>query len=331
MAEPAEEMLDLSLRLPQSQVSELMHKNLKRVQQEREDLSREQETYAKMRRSVAEVHFKDPVVLDVGGMRFKTSLTTLRRDKDSMLAAMFSGSGFEMTPGEDGSFFIDRDGTHFRHILNYLRGCFRKEGLSNASLHELAAEADFYQLRSLYSILRPPSITLPPTTLGKGLLCHLGTSSGTCEWTNPALSGKVNVTGTFDSLPAMIARSADEDTGSCHDARGKYIIVDLRNARLRPTHYSLAYNGSCDSGGTWELSGRASEDGQDQWRVLSTVPSCASPSTTSPLLFPITTHSETLFQQFKLTCTGPDRSGPSSCCFHMGQLEFYGHFVSALD
>ena len=37
-----------------------------------------------------------------------------------MLAAMFSGK-FEMKPSEDGAFFIDRDGTHFRFILNYLR------------------------------------------------------------------------------------------------------------------------------------------------------------------------------------------------------------------
>ena len=37
-----------------------------------------------------------------------------------MLHAMFS-SRFETKPGEDGSYFIDRDGTHFRYILNYLR------------------------------------------------------------------------------------------------------------------------------------------------------------------------------------------------------------------
>ena len=37
-----------------------------------------------------------------------------------MLTAMFSGK-FEMKPSKDGSFFIDRDGTHFRFILNFLR------------------------------------------------------------------------------------------------------------------------------------------------------------------------------------------------------------------
>ena len=58
------------------------------------------------------------VNLHVGGRRFTTSLQTLTKDPDSMLAAMFSGK-FEVKPSEDGAFFIDRDGTHF--ILNYHR------------------------------------------------------------------------------------------------------------------------------------------------------------------------------------------------------------------
>ena len=60
------------------------------------------------------------VNLYVGGRRFTTSLQTLTKDPDSMLAAMFSGK-FEVKPSEDGVFFIDRDGKHFRFILDYLR------------------------------------------------------------------------------------------------------------------------------------------------------------------------------------------------------------------
>jgi len=37
-----------------------------------------------------------------------------------MLAAMFSGRHF-VQKDEDGRYFIDRDGTHFRYILNFLR------------------------------------------------------------------------------------------------------------------------------------------------------------------------------------------------------------------
>jgi hypothetical protein len=60
------------------------------------------------------------VRLSVGGVHFETSIETLRGDPDSMLAAMFSGR-HNICKDEDGRYFIDRDGTHFRYILNYLR------------------------------------------------------------------------------------------------------------------------------------------------------------------------------------------------------------------
>lgn len=64
--------------------------------------------------------FPKIVRLSVGGALFETSIDTLCRDANSMLAAMFSGR-HNATTDEDGRYFIDRDGTHFRYILNYLR------------------------------------------------------------------------------------------------------------------------------------------------------------------------------------------------------------------
>ena len=60
------------------------------------------------------------IKLNVGDHYFTTTRQTLTKDPNSMLAAMFSGR-FDMKPAEDGAFFIDRDGTNFRFILNYLR------------------------------------------------------------------------------------------------------------------------------------------------------------------------------------------------------------------
>ena len=77
-----------------------------------------------MSQKLSQVHFSSTVKLDVGGQHFTTTVQTLTKDPNSMLAAMFSGK-FEMKPSEDGSFFIDRDGTHFRFILNFLRGTQR--------------------------------------------------------------------------------------------------------------------------------------------------------------------------------------------------------------
>ena len=65
-----------------------------------------------------------------------------------MLAAMFSGR-HEVQTTEDGSFFIDRDGTYFRFILNYLRNgeLILPDGAT--FLKELEAEAKFYQLQGI--------------------------------------------------------------------------------------------------------------------------------------------------------------------------------------
>ena len=65
-------------------------------------------------------YFSSIVKLSVGGQHFPKSLQTLTRDPNSMLAAMFSGR-HKLETTEDGSFFIDRDGTYFLFILNYLR------------------------------------------------------------------------------------------------------------------------------------------------------------------------------------------------------------------
>lgn len=59
------------------------------------------------------VYLQGRIKLDVGGHVYTTSLLTLTRESDSMLAAMFSGR-HELIREEDGCVFIDRDGTHFR-------------------------------------------------------------------------------------------------------------------------------------------------------------------------------------------------------------------------
>lgn len=60
------------------------------------------------------------IPLNVGGHNFVTTLSTLTKDKNSMLAAMFSGR-HELDTDSEGQYFIDRDGAYFKHILNFLR------------------------------------------------------------------------------------------------------------------------------------------------------------------------------------------------------------------
>jgi hypothetical protein len=94
-------------------------------------------------------HFEPIVKLDVGGVRVTTSLTTLRRFPDTMIGCMFSGR-HALPKGEDGYIFMDRDGTHFRHILNFLRS---PEGYQvevvGADARELRRECTYYGIDQL--------------------------------------------------------------------------------------------------------------------------------------------------------------------------------------
>ena len=95
------------------------------------------------------------IKLNVGGHVFLTSTLTLTRDPDSMLAAMFSGR-HKLHTISDGAVFIDRDGTHFRHILNFLRDGFLRSGTlpdDQSVIQELMAEAEYYQLQGFLDFL----------------------------------------------------------------------------------------------------------------------------------------------------------------------------------
>ena len=86
------------------------------LDEEASTLMKERDSFEHMRRKL-DVHFKKHIMLNVGGQIFKTSIETLGKDTDSVLASMFSGR-FEVKQDEDGAYFIDRDGTHFRCTCN---------------------------------------------------------------------------------------------------------------------------------------------------------------------------------------------------------------------
>ena len=71
----------------------------------------------------------------------------------SMLHAMFS-ERFDTKPAEDGSYFIDRDGTHFRYILNYLRTGQLVVPEDKIVRRELLTEAEFYQVQGIIDELK---------------------------------------------------------------------------------------------------------------------------------------------------------------------------------
>lgn len=101
------------------------------------------------------------IKLDVGGYIYSTSLTTLTRDKSSMLAAMFSGR-HKLLLSKENTYFIDRDGTYFKYILSYLRGNLHLDTFPDdvTILKEIQREADYFQLTGLVDMIE---LILNPT------------------------------------------------------------------------------------------------------------------------------------------------------------------------
>lgn len=91
----------------------------------------------------------DIIKLNVGGFRYETTLNTLEREPESMLASMFSGR-HKLVSGEDGYHFIDRNGEVFKYILKYLRdGKINLENLSYQEINDVLDEADYFNIQSM--------------------------------------------------------------------------------------------------------------------------------------------------------------------------------------
>ncbi|EGG20238.1 hypothetical protein DFA_07360 [Cavenderia fasciculata] len=95
----------------------------KELEDEIEEIRKTKESLLDVKKVIDVSLIPDPITLNIGGIKFQTSKATLTRIKGSYFDVMLSGEVDikSTTNDKSNSFFIDRDGTHFRYILNYLR------------------------------------------------------------------------------------------------------------------------------------------------------------------------------------------------------------------
>ncbi|XP_040278299.1 potassium channel regulatory protein [Bufo bufo] len=100
------------------------------------------------------------ITLNVGGMNFTTTPSTLLRFPESKFAQMLDGSDrdFRIVSGQ---YFVDRDGTLFSYILDYLRTSQLTLPSDFSDYERLQREAEFYQIPSLAEQLGQESIYRP--------------------------------------------------------------------------------------------------------------------------------------------------------------------------
>ncbi|XP_072440730.1 BTB/POZ domain-containing protein KCTD4 isoform X1 [Chiloscyllium punctatum] len=99
------------------------------------------------------------ITINVGGHLYTTQRSTLTKYTDSLPEALVNGK-IQNTVDADGNYFIDRDGTLFRHVLNFLRNgeLLLPEGFQEFQL--LAREAEFYQIKPLTDALTAKSVSM---------------------------------------------------------------------------------------------------------------------------------------------------------------------------
>lgn len=89
--------------------------------------------------------------LNVGGIKYTTSLSTLTAVPDTYFTSVFS-EDWQLMLTPEGEVFVDRDGEGFRHALQYLRTARTQQpfiiprNLDPSSLLAPAIEAEFYGL-----------------------------------------------------------------------------------------------------------------------------------------------------------------------------------------
>eukprot|EP01121_Diplochlamys_sp_Union-15-3_P018341 TRINITY_DN6654_c0_g1_i1.p1 TRINITY_DN6654_c0_g1~~TRINITY_DN6654_c0_g1_i1.p1 ORF type:complete len:337 (+),score=45.03 TRINITY_DN6654_c0_g1_i1:39-1049(+) len=151
----------------------------------------------------------DVIEINVGGKIFTTTIHTLTKEP-SLLSSMIRSE--ETKRDKEGRIFIDRDYTHFRLILNYLRdGLIGSAPVSVQDRLELLQESRFYNLPGLLSLIEqnshketPTFLTARPST--KGLFYISGE---TIKWGTIGLS---NVKPSWNTIAMKFEEGKDEVT-----------------------------------------------------------------------------------------------------------------------
>ena len=144
-------------------------KHNKKTLLERESLKKEALQLQEAQRLGSEiVNKQEPVSVEVGGEKFRTELRTLAMCQGSVFPKLVEVLHEREDPRSkrDPSIFIDRDGTHFRFILNYLRQgkeVMKWSAMRNpdrCTLDEILDEARYYKISGLECLITLKKISL---------------------------------------------------------------------------------------------------------------------------------------------------------------------------
>ncbi|XP_015120870.1 BTB/POZ domain-containing protein KCTD16 [Diachasma alloeum] len=106
--------------------------------------------------SLAEGELPSVVELNVGGVFYTTSRSTLMKESESHLSAILTGKT-SLERDSKGRYFLDRDGVLFRYVLDFLRNDSLILPEAFRERERLRCEAVFYGLPGLERAIKEPN------------------------------------------------------------------------------------------------------------------------------------------------------------------------------
>jgi len=138
-----------------------MENVIQTLEKKKSNLTEEIERLKREKSSPQSFNFiSDRVKLDVGGRHYSSTFQTLTAVPDSLLAKVVRGD-VPSERGSDGRIFVDRDGRHFRYILNFLRDPhnFKIRIKDKNLMEEVKREAQFYGVEEqMFTSFAPESL-----------------------------------------------------------------------------------------------------------------------------------------------------------------------------
>nr|KAF7415518.1 hypothetical protein H0235_012110 [Vespula pensylvanica] len=138
-----------------------------------------------------------PVHIDVGGTIYTSSLETLTKYPESRLAKLFNGSIPIVLDSLKQHYFIDRDGSMFRHILNFMRNSRLLIPDNFADLDLLLEEARYFDIAPMCKQLEQ----IKKERIKNGTASLSSTTGSACSTATSTASAASTMTTTTSSSP----------------------------------------------------------------------------------------------------------------------------------
>lgn len=161
-------------------VKDVADKHNNKILLERESLKEKVQLQEAQRLGSEIANRQEPASLEVGGEKFRTELRTLTMCQGSVFPKLVEllHERQDAKSKRDPSIFIDRDGTRFRFILNYLRQgkeVMRWSAMRNpdcCTLDEILDEARYYKISGLEHLIILKKISLSKAQIFNDLVAN---------------------------------------------------------------------------------------------------------------------------------------------------------------